>query len=43
MKEDKLNGILKQIGEKIEKQLSDIDYLFNNTICLVSHLGKIQI
>lgn len=43
MKDDDLNSFLKLIGDKIETQLNDIDYLFNNTICLVSHLGKIQI
>jgi hypothetical protein len=35
--------MLVYINSEIEQSINDLDYLFKNTMCMVSHFGNIQI
>jgi U3 small nucleolar RNA-associated protein 21 len=43
MKDKRLKSKLEGINKEIENNYNTVDYLFNNTMCLISHFGKIQI
>jgi U3 small nucleolar RNA-associated protein 21 len=41
--DERLSEVLMKINIKIEEYTNDLEYLFNNTLSLVSHFGQIQI
>jgi U3 small nucleolar RNA-associated protein 21 len=43
LKDKRLKSKLEGINREIENNYNTVEYLFNNTMCLISHFGKIQI